>query len=328
LFSVGTGDAHVRVTNNLYTQDLYANDWLRNVNDNTGVYNQNNTSGWYSYDNTWMIWHSHGGGYIRGNHIYQDGAGGYCLSTGGTTSNYIQKGQASYRCGNTTMTDDGSTISTTGHTLKVEGGSQGSVFARPYAYTTSWLRRSGRFGVYRTPEGYDTCQVQHYDGSTLRWSVGTAYKGGGQNLDWTLIKDYEEYVTSGGTWRAPTIRASTNGHIYSATGNFNNSSDERLKRNITNLTKGLDYVKQIRPVTYNRYLSDDDAVMDKTEVGFIAQEMLEIGLDEVVEGNDEDAKYYTLNYGGVTAYMVKAMQEMVEKIEFLETKIEEMENGT
>ena len=313
---------------NITGNEIYTEYWLRNKRDNHGVYNEANASGWYSYDNTWMIWGSHGSKYIRANHIYQDGAGGYCVSTSGTSSNYIQKGNASYRVQNTTMTDDGSTISTSGHTLKVEGGSMGSVFARPTGYTTAWTRRSGRMGIYRTPEGYDTCLLYHYDGSTLRWTSGTAYKGGGQNLDWTLIKDYDQYVTSGGVWRNPTIRASTNGNIYSATGSFNNSSDERLKRNITDLTKGLEHIKQMRPITYNRYLPDDDKVMDKTEVGFIAQEMLEIGLDEVVEGNNEDAKYYTLNYGSVTAYLVKAMQEMVEKIESLETKIEEMQNGT
>ena len=135
---------------------------------------------------------------------------------------------------------------------------------------------------------------------------------------WTFGRDNQttgNYVfASGGTLR---------GSISSTTGTYTAISDSRLKKNITNITYGLNEVMAFRPVTYLMNEEDDTA---KKHLGFIAQEVKTL-VDEAVDDLiDPDTQFYMLDKGGLVPVLVKAIQEQQAIIETLTTRIQALEN--
>jgi len=116
------------------------------------------------------------------------------------------------------------------------------------------------------------------------------------------------------------------------------TSDERDKADITDFTKGLDFVNALRPVTYkwdmrSNYSSDLSVTPDGThktarkEVGLIAQEVETIekangfGTDEndrLFISLSEDGKNYGLRYERLVTVLVNAVQELSAKVTALE----------
>jgi hypothetical protein len=126
------------------------------------------------------------------------------------------------------------------------------------------------------------------------------------NAYWTFGRDNAStgnfVFASGGTLR---------GSISSTTGVYTPSSDSRLKKNITNITYGLNEVMALRPVTY---LMNEEADTAKKHLGFIAQEVKAL-VDEAVDDLiDPDTQFYMLDKAGLVPVLVKAMQEL--KAEF------------
>jgi hypothetical protein len=92
----------------------------------------------------------------------------------------------------------------------------------------------------------------------------------------------------------------------STTGVWTNASDSRYKENIIDSGYGLSTVMALKPRAYN--LIDQ---VDKKQIGFIAQEVLEI-VPEVVDSTYNsitEEERYTLSYGQLTAVLTKAIQE-------------------
>ena len=90
-------------------------------------------------------------------------------------------------------------------------------------------------------------------------------------------------------------------------------SDRKLKENIgPTLVKALDKINALNLVAF-------DYIKDKTheEIGLIAQEVLNIipGAVEKYEGEDN---YLTINYSKFVPYLIKAVQELNQKIEEME----------
>ena len=117
---------------------------------------------------------------------------------------------------------------------------------------------------------------------------------------------------------------STQGSI-SGTGNqtvaFNTSSDKRLKENIVNTESQLEKIKQIKVRDFN-YIGND-----KTTTGMIAQELNEIIPNVVLEGLEDYKKHpWSIDYGKLTPYLIKAIQEQQEQIEELKKEIETFKN--
>ena len=88
------------------------------------------------------------------------------------------------------------------------------------------------------------------------------------------------------------------------------TSDRRWKDNIQSSNLGLDFISQLRPVSYSR--KNDDS--KKTEYGFIAQE-LEATLTQFGATNNGiiskgDDGMYGVRYNDLLAPMVKAIQEL------------------
>lgn len=101
-------------------------------------------------------------------------------------------------------------------------------------------------------------------------------------------------------------------------------SDERLKKDVAPINLGLEFVKQLNPVSYK--LKSDPK--NQTGYGFIAQEVSKLGVDGSslvyfepeweVEGKKG---FHTIHYPSYIAVLTKAIQELSAKVEELERKL-------
>ena len=101
------------------------------------------------------------------------------------------------------------------------------------------------------------------------------------------------------------------------------TSDERLKENIEDVDENCsNLVKRINVKTFN-FKSDDKK---KSHIGFIADELKEILPEKFEAIVDNSNEYLSVNYGKMTAVLMKALQETMNKVEHLESRLFEAEN--
>ncbi|NCN82951.1 MAG: tail fiber domain-containing protein, partial [Candidatus Pacebacteria bacterium] len=163
--------------------------------------------------------------------------------------------------------------------------------------------QEGTIDVTRTVSGYSVNPV----GMRATVSGAATYEGHGvfgvASVEGT---NYGVYGLAQGT--------STNYGVYclaqSGTTNrcggnqvWTNTSDARVKRNITKITNALDKVTSLRGVSF--YRTDDGST--NLQIGFIAQEVLPI-VPEVVH-YDLRADLYSMDYASLTALLTNAIQE-------------------
>ena len=85
------------------------------------------------------------------------------------------------------------------------------------------------------------------------------------------------------------------------------TSDGRAKTNKEEIRSGLDAVLRLKPQTYEKN--------GKTESGFITQEVLEIPeLKHLVNVPENESEHQSLNYIGIIAHLVSAIQELNNKL--------------
>ncbi|MEM1215705.1 MAG: tail fiber domain-containing protein, partial [Bacteroidota bacterium] len=131
---------------------------------------------------------------------------------------------------------------------------------------------------------------------------------------------WEQYVSNAGNltlYRQNTFR----GFFDDVSGNYNPTSDRRLKTNIVGMNSVLPSIMQLAPKQYN-YKTH----LDRTYNGLIAQELQEV-FPEVVRAADtreEDdlQNVLTVDYGQLTVLGIKAIQEQQEVIEAQAAKID------
>ncbi len=98
-------------------------------------------------------------------------------------------------------------------------------------------------------------------------------------------------------------------------------SDVRLKENISSIEGSLNKILRIRPVSFNMKNSTIK------NIGFIAQELQKLFPEAVKPMDSEkDDSYLGIDYGKMTAPLVKAVQEQNQQIESLKSENDEMEN--
>jgi hypothetical protein len=110
-------------------------------------------------------------------------------------------------------------------------------------------------------------------------------------------------------------------------GSWGNYSDERVKKDISNYTKGLDEILSINPVNY-KYNGKANIKSEKQFVGIIAQEIKEV-LPSTVEVtptklNDEDefdTDLLTFDASELTFTLINAVKELKAEIEELKKQI-------
>jgi len=103
------------------------------------------------------------------------------------------------------------------------------------------------------------------------------------------------------------------------------ASDLNLKKNITNWDDNtLDKFKALQPKKFR--FKSQDVSEDKT-LGFIAQNEVNNFPEAYPQFTGEDEKpYYGFNPSGMTTHLMKAIKDLVEKVEILENKITQLEN--
>ena len=120
--------------------------------------------------------------------------------------------------------------------------------------------------------------------------------------------------TSGNKW----------GEVWAVDGSIN-TSDRRLKTEIQPTSLGLDFINDLKPISY-RWI-DNRGKAPRTHYGIIAQDVLETlekhGITDRADfagivGNDEE--YYGARYTEFVAILIKAVQELASRIEKLEEK--------
>ena len=103
-----------------------------------------------------------------------------------------------------------------------------------------------------------------------------------------------------------------------------NSSDRDLKENILDITgTSLDKIKQLRPRTFN--FIESEGYSTETKTGFIAQEVASV-IPSITNGTDGQ-KNMGVDYNGLVAHLVKALQEAITEIETLKTKVSALEGS-
>ena len=147
------------------------------------------------------------------------------------------------------------------------------------------------------------------------------------NENTTTFREYGQMkFRTGGAGNMPVrLTIASNGVV---SGNLNDTSDAKFKENIVSIVDGaIGKIKQLRPVNFDwkkevdidgNVIEDKDA---KGESGFIAQEVLTVipGLVKGDEYNDdENSSGYSVNTTGLVAYLTKALQEVIARVETLE----------
>ena len=103
---------------------------------------------------------------------------------------------------------------------------------------------------------------------------------------------------------------------------FFQASDKRLKNNIKPLSKSINLIKKLKPVTF-KWKKDifNKNMRNKKDVGFIAQELEEILPLCVKNVNINNDSYKYLKHERIIPYLVNTIQELIERVEYLEKKI-------
>ena len=113
---------------------------------------------------------------------------------------------------------------------------------------------------------------------------------------------------------------------YSVT--YSTSSDYRLKENIVPIPNGIERLKELKPCRFNFIQGDPNYVVD----GFIAHEAQEV-VPEAVTGEkdavdeDNNPAYQGIDQSKIVPLLTAALQEAINKIEQLETRIQTLENN-
>lgn len=171
-----------------------------------------------------------------------------------------------------------------------------------------WNTAFGRESLSQNSTGYYNTAIGMYAGSTITSGYNNVAVGYAANVpDGTLpnqVRIGNGGITYAGVQVAWTI-----------------TSDRRWKTDIHNSELGLDFINELRPVSY--YRNNDDR--KRKEFGFIAQE-IETTLNKYGATNTgiiskDDKGMYGLRYNDFIAPMVKAIQQLNAKNEAQEKQI-------
>jgi hypothetical protein len=113
----------------------------------------------------------------------------------------------------------------------------------------------------------------------------------------------------------------------SASTAYNTTSDHRLKENVTDITDGIERVKQLNPSRFN-FIVDADTTVD----GFLAHEAATV-VPEAVTGEkdavdaDGNPDYQGIDQSKLVPLLTAALQEAITKIEDLEARVATLEGN-
>jgi len=138
------------------------------------------------------------------------------------------------------------------------------------------------------------------------------------DLDWQdIMSDVSNTVVIG---------SSTQTQIYAGVSSITALSDKRDKKDVKEISAGLDFIKELKPVDFIWDERKEGGKRDIKDCGFLAQDLKETedkhGVADYLRlVDDKNPEKLLATYGRLLPVMVKAMQEMSEKIELLESKL-------
>jgi hypothetical protein len=165
------------------------------------------------------------------------------------------------------------------------------------------------------------------NGGVHSWTANNTalFSAGGigitSNSDWCLqlagstAERIRFFTSAGGTSTVGNISVSGSATTYSTT------SDRRLKDNIQPISDATDKLMNMKPVTHTWIDNPDEPQVH----GFVAQEMQEV-VPEAVSGDAESDEMMSMDYGRITPVIVAALQDALNEIKELKTRIDELEN--
>ena len=113
------------------------------------------------------------------------------------------------------------------------------------------------------------------------------------------------------------LRINKDGDVTGTHGTYHESSDVRLKENITTIPDALNKVESLRGVNFT--WKDTEHKGSNLKMGFIAQEVEEV-VPEVVHTQDDEMKTKAVEHQYITGLLVEAVKELSNKVKELEAK--------
>jgi hypothetical protein len=234
--------------------------------------------------------------------------------------------------------EDGGSTSSDGMSIgMLDGGANATIRLRENGYLTFFTNNSermrldsdGRLGINETSTGNARITLQETStGSSAIYALNNASSVSSSTS--SLIHCQFNGDASLGTG-TPFIKfANQNDFIGSITGApssvaYNTSSDRSLKENIVDASSQLDIIKaiQVREFDWKKDSHHD--------LGVIAQELYEVIPNVVTEGVESDdngwSMPWSVDYGRLTPYLVKAIQEQQEQIEQLKAEVQTLKEN-
>jgi trimeric autotransporter adhesin len=324
----GTGTLTYNTTGNYNT----ANGYIALSSNTTGDYNTANgynalSSNTIGTDNT-----ANGSYALYSNTIGTDNTanGSYALYSN-TTGNYNAANGSSALYSNTIGSDNTAngffslSSNTTGHDNTANGRS--ALYSNTNGHYNTAI---GSRALYNNFDGDNNIAIGDYSGTTASFNNTVSIGNDG------FLNAYHNQVFLGNL-SSGWIGGHVGWSIY---------SDGRMKKNIKEDVRGLEFIKRLRPVTYNRdidlattltgnkqvadYPQKYDAEKIKTS-GFIAQEVEQAAIasgydfDGVQKPKDEKS-LYSVCYASFVVPLVKAVQEQQQIIDKQQTQIDELKN--
>ena len=117
------------------------------------------------------------------------------------------------------------------------------------------------------------------------------------------------------------VKLKTSGTVWSNGSQL--TSDLRLKTNIQPIPNTIDLIMKLNPVHYNKKNSIESSDYNKTENGFIAQELQKVLPYLVSEGTDKD-KILSVDYNSIIPVLTKGIQEQQLLLKAQQKQIDEM----
>lgn len=134
----------------------------------------------------------------------------------------------------------------------------------------------------------------------------------------------------GGPFTLTNVSASFGGNIYIQAGIWA-TSDKRLKENIKEIDLPFERYKALKPVSYNYKLEE------KSRVGFIAQDVMEVCAQAISMSANENLKdeglnspegvQLSLDYNAITVLNTNIIQKLIERVELLENELKNIKSN-